>query len=219
MNKSQAFYGRRPSSLLLLSASLVLFFVPRGSAQSPSQNPQTATTPSVPTPQTDAEKKAAERKKRFEESKKTLESKDPPEPQPKTQSPSPNPNSAAKPVSQPAAKIVFNIPVTMGVGETERFYLFDEQRGKVTAEAEWTVKGESSAADFSVVGGVPTVVGKGSGVVVLSGVLGDRSAVATITILPRDQMADYGPRFSYPSPQDHSSLKIIPSVPIIGPRR
>jgi outer membrane biosynthesis protein TonB len=85
MNKSQAIYSRRLSSLLLLSASLMLFLLPLFSAQSPTQDPQTGSTPSAPTPQTDTEKKATERKKRFEERKKALESKDQPAPQPKTQ--------------------------------------------------------------------------------------------------------------------------------------
>jgi hypothetical protein len=182
-------------------------------------NAQASSTASASQADSDAAVKAAERKKRFEESKKALENKTPPVPQPKTQSSPPNPNSTRKSVSQPAAKIVFNIPVTMAIGETERFFLFDEQRGKVTADAEWTVKDESSAADFSVVGGVPTVVGKGSGVVLLSAVLGDRSAVATISIIPRDKMTGDEARFSYPSPQDHSSLKIVPSVPSSVPRR
>jgi len=130
-----------------------------------------------------------------------------------------NPKPAAKPVSQPAPKIVFTIPVTMATGDSERFYLFDEQRGNVTKEADWTVKDDSSAADFSVVGGVPTVVGKSDGVVLLSAVLGDRSAVATISIIPREKLTGDSVRFSYPSPQDHSSLKIVPSVPNSVPHR
>jgi cytoskeletal protein RodZ len=180
---------------------------------------QTSPTSTAPQADSDAAVKAAERKKRFAEAKKALEEQNPPVPQPKTQSSPSNPNSAAKSVSQPTAKIVFTMPMMMAVGETEHSYLYDEQRGKVTADAEWTAKDESSAADFSVVGGVPTLVGKGSGVVLVSAVLGDRSAVVTVTIVPRDQMTADGARWSYPSPQDHSSLKIVPSLPSSGPRR
>jgi hypothetical protein len=74
MNKSLSFYSRRLGLLLLFSASLAFLLVPRALAQAPSQDPQaTTTTPAGTAPQTDAEKKAAERKKRFEEQKRLLD--------------------------------------------------------------------------------------------------------------------------------------------------
>jgi hypothetical protein len=219
MNKSQAFYSRRLSSVLLLNSSLMLFPASQGRAQSPTQDAQTTTTTSAPTPQTDAEKKAAERKKRFEESKKVLESKDQPAPQPKTQNAPTNPNSTAKPISQPSAKIVFTIPVTMAIGESQRFYLYDEQLGDVTGIAEWTAKDESSAADFSIVGGVPVVVSKGSGDVTISAVFRDRSAVVALSIIPKDKMTGDTVRWTQASTQTHSSLHIVPAVPNFVPRR
>jgi hypothetical protein len=73
MTKYSPFYSRRLGLLLLLSSGLVLFLVPRGAAQSPSQDSRTTKTPTATAPQTDAEKKAAERKKRFEEQKRLLD--------------------------------------------------------------------------------------------------------------------------------------------------
>jgi|GraSoi2013_115cm_1033766.scaffolds.fasta_scaffold09324_2 hypothetical protein len=40
MNKSLAFSSRRRGSLFLLSLGLMLFFIPRGAAQSPTQDPK-----------------------------------------------------------------------------------------------------------------------------------------------------------------------------------
>jgi hypothetical protein len=73
MSKPLSFYSRRLGLLLLLSSGLALFLVPRCSAQAPAQDPQAASTPTANAPQTDAEKKAAERKKRFEEQKRLLD--------------------------------------------------------------------------------------------------------------------------------------------------
>lgn len=79
MNKSISPHGRRLGLLLLLSAGLVFLLVPRGTAQSPSQDPKAAPSPAVPpsssdtTAQTEAQKKAAERKRRFEEQKNLLD--------------------------------------------------------------------------------------------------------------------------------------------------
>ena len=73
MKKSVMSASRRLGLLLLLSSGLAPFLVPRCSAQAPAQDPQAASAPSANAPQTDAEKKAAERKKRFEEQKKLLD--------------------------------------------------------------------------------------------------------------------------------------------------
>ena len=107
----------------------------------------------------------------------------------------------------------------MGVGETERFYLFDEQRGNVTTEAQWTAEDETSAVDFSVVGGVPTVVAKGSGFVFITGVLGDRSALVALSIIPKDKMTGDTVRWTQASTQVRSSLHIVPAVPNFTPHK
>jgi hypothetical protein len=188
-------------------------------SQSESQSQSGSTSSSASQADSDAAAKASERKKRYEEARKALESKDQPAPQPKTQNAPANPNSTAKPVPKPASKIVFTIPVTMGVGETERFYLFDEQRGNVTTEAQWTAEDETSAVDFSVAGGVPTVVGKGSGFVFISGALGDRSALVALSIIPKDKMTAGTVRWTQAATQVRSSLHIVPAVPNFVPHK
>jgi hypothetical protein len=78
MNKTSAFSSQRLRLALLLSAGVACFLAPRGRTQSTSQDPKSApspaATPSTPaTPeQTEAQKKAGERKRRFEEQKKLL---------------------------------------------------------------------------------------------------------------------------------------------------
>jgi hypothetical protein len=107
----------------------------------------------------------------------------------------------------------------MAIGETEHFYLFDEQRGNVTTEAQWTAEDETSAVDFSVAGGVLTVVGKGSGVVLISGVLGDRSTVVALSIISKDKMTADTVRWTPASTRIRSSLHIVPAVPNFVPHR
>ena len=79
MNKSPRFSNRRRDLVTLFALSLALLGVRRGVAQSPAQDPKaspssTAAASSAPaTAQTDAQKKAAERKRRFEEQKALLD--------------------------------------------------------------------------------------------------------------------------------------------------
>jgi hypothetical protein len=182
-------------------------------------NAQTPATATASQADTDAAAKAAERKKRFEEAKKALENKIPPAPEPKTPIAPSSPKAIAKPVTLATANNVFSIQVTMGVGESQRFYLFDEQLGDVTGISEWTVKDDSSAADFSIVGGVPTVVSNGSGTVLVSAVFRGRSAFMILTIIPRDKMTGETVRWNQAVVQAPASLHIVPAVPSFGPHR
>lgn len=74
--KNSRLLSSRPGFFLCLGLSLVLLGTTRVSAQSQSQNPQAhpnTSTATAPTAQTEAQKKAAERKKRFEEQKALLD--------------------------------------------------------------------------------------------------------------------------------------------------
>jgi hypothetical protein len=195
---------------------LAVAFFATGSYQR--TNAQTPPTPTSSQADSDAAAKAAERKKRFAEAKKALENQEPPAPQVKTQNQPFDAHSTGKPAEQPTTKVVFTIPVTMAVGESQAFHLYDEKRGQVTSEAQWTLIGDSLAADLTIVGGVPTVTSKNTGAVALRGVLGDRSAIATIDVVTKDQIANMT-RWSQLPQKERASLTIIPAVPSMRPRR
>jgi hypothetical protein len=194
-------------------------FVPFASVVCQQSFAQSASTSTSSQADTEAAAKAAERKKRFEESKKALENQDAPAPPSKTPTAAAGPNATSKPAKPTPPKIVFNIPVTMAVGESEGFYLYDSERGDVTKQAQWSIVDPRSAADLSIDNGVPRLTGKGSGMVILLGVFDDRTATATVDIIPLDKMSGDKSRWTQPSPQDRSSLKIVPTVPSSGPRK
>ena len=106
----------------------------------------------------------------------------------------------------------------MAVGESQSFYLYEEQHGNVTTEAQWKLNEVLGAADLSLAGGVPTVTAKNTGVVSLYGVLGERSAFASINIVTKEQIAKMT-RWDQASLQRSASLKIVPAIPTMGPRR
>jgi hypothetical protein len=182
------------------------------------QSPTTAA-PQSTDAQTDAAAKAAERKKRFEESKKALEDQNALAAVAKTQPVAANANSAVKQAQAPLPKVVFNIPVTLGVGDAERYFLSDEQRGNVTKQAEWTTQDPDSAAELYFENGVPCLLAKGSGIVILSAVFDGRRATVTATIIPREKMNGGTIAWTQIPFSDRSSLKIQPSVPFSAPRK
>jgi hypothetical protein len=190
-----------------------LFFFPGAFAQSSDQQPGTAPSSDSSSSSTDAAAKAAERKKRFEEMKKSLENKNP-EPPP---SPRPAPARPQAPVAPSDAndQPVFELAVTMFVGETQRFALFDDLRQNLTAQANWTVN-DSSVAELSINGGVPSLVGKKPGVVFVLAHAKSQTARVILTVLDRTQMKGSVVRWNQNAINTQAPLQIVPAVPIFG---
>jgi hypothetical protein len=118
-------------------------------------------------------------------------------------------------------KIGFSIEVLMGLGETQRFTLFDDSRHNVTAQAHWTVLDNPSPdarVDFSVVDGVPTLSSKKDGPVWVYASLGNDSASVSVFILkPQDLIpmeSRWGGRWGQPKFFDsRRPLQIVPAAP------
>jgi len=114
--------------------------------------------------------------------------------------------------------IVFYIQVLMGLGETQRFALFDNARHNVTAQAQWTILDFGSEVDFSVVNGVPQIFSKKYGMVTLYGTVGDNAVMSRIYISkPGDIASNTMGRFGAPMFQDsHRPLELVPAAPYGG---
>jgi hypothetical protein len=166
MSKSLVFYDQRVSLFLLVSSSLMLFLVPRGSAQSPS----------TPTSQSgagdSAAAKAAERKKRFQEEKQRLEG------QERTETP---PCTEGKPTLY-----VTPAEASMLIGESRGFTLFDTDGHKLTKDAEWSLSSSSLAT--LAPGAEPTVTAKNEGTFKVSARIDTRTAEATVKVYPGDKL-------------------------------
>jgi hypothetical protein len=85
--------------------------------------------------------------------------------------------------------VVFCIQVLMGLGETQRFALFDQTNHDLTAQAQWTIIDYGPLVDFSVVNGVPQIVGKRYGMVELYATVGDDSAMTRVYISKLEDIA------------------------------
>jgi len=137
MNKSLSFCSRRLGLALLLMSSLALLLVPRGSAQTPAQDPQAASSTTTPAPQTDAEKKAAERKKRFEEQKRLLDG---------------NAAAGAGAGSHAPQKDwefwMDPLYANMLMNETQEIHMWDWRNNDVSARVSWSLNG--GAVDMAV---------------------------------------------------------------------
>jgi hypothetical protein len=138
MNKSLSFYSRRFGLLLLLIASFALLLVPGARAQAASQDHQTAATPAAPAAQTDAEKKVAERKKRFEEQKRLLDG---------------NAAAGAGAASHAPQKDwefwMDPLYANMLLNETQEIHMWDWRNNDVSARVSWSLNG-SGAVDMAV---------------------------------------------------------------------
>ena len=114
--------------------------------------------------------------------------------------------------------IVFYIQVLMGLGETQRFALFDNARHNFTAQAQWTILDFGSEVDFSVVNGVPQIFSKKYGMVTLYGTVGDNAVMSRIYISkPGEIASNTMGRFGAPMFQDsHRPLELVPAAPYGG---
>ncbi len=140
-----------------------------------------------------------------------------------TASPQPSPQAQASqhtcnPDPRIPCHIVFYIQVLMGLGETQRFSLFDNAHHDVTAQAQWTILDFGSEVDFSVVNGVPNIFSKKYGMVTLYGTIGDNSVMSCIYILkPEDIASNTMGRRGTPMFQDsHRPLELVPAAPYGG---
>jgi hypothetical protein len=202
-------------SLVAIASSILfsLFFIPRASAQSPGQQPGAAPSSGSSSSSTDAAAKAAERKKRFEEMKRSLENKNsepPPLPRPSTA----RPEAPAGP-SYANDQPIFELAVTMFVGETQRFALFDDTRHNLTAQANWTVT-DPSVAELSINGGVPSLVGKKPGTVFVLAHAKSQTARVNLSVLDRAQMTGGVIRWNQNDINTQAPLQIVPAIPIFG---
>jgi len=133
-----------------------------------------------------------------------------------------NAEAAAQPSCDPTSNnpchIAFFIQVLMGLGETQRFTLFDNAGHNITAQAQWTIEDTASEVDFSLVGGLPQVVGKKYGMVQLYATVGDRTAMARIYIVTPDEISSNSAgRIGSPIFKDRARpLQLVPAAPQIG---
>ena len=114
--------------------------------------------------------------------------------------------------------VVFYIQVLMGLGETQRFALIDQASHDLTAQAQWTIIDYGSLVDFSVVDGVPQIVGKKYGMVSLYGTVGDDSALSRIYISKPEDIAGntMGRRGTPTVVGTRPSLRLVPAAPQVG---
>jgi hypothetical protein len=161
----------------------------------------------------DAAAKAAARKKRFEETKRQLENQSAELP---AQSKAGQTASAAAPklAQTKPANVVSSMPVTMMIGEVQRFFLYDNDSTPpdVTTRAQWTVVDEGSVAELSVIDGVPNVAGKKKGSISLYGTWRDRGAEVQLTIVTPEEIGN-AVRWRQTPPTDKESLHIVPAIP------
>jgi hypothetical protein len=133
-------------------------------------------------------------------------------------SPQASSQSGCNPDPRIPCHIVFYIQVLMGLGETQRFALFDNARHDVTGQAQWTILDFGSEVDFSVANGVPHIFSKKYGMVTLYGTVGDNAVMSRIYILkPEDIASNTMGRFGPPIFQDtHRPLELVPAAPYGG---
>jgi hypothetical protein len=113
------------------------------------------------------------------------------------------------------AMVVFYIQVLMGLGETQRFALFDQTNHDLTAQAQWTIIDYGPLVDFSVVNGVPQIVGKRYGMVELYATVGDDSAMTRVYISKLEDIAGnkMGRRGTPTVVGTRPSLQLVPAAP------
>lgn len=141
MKKPLSLATQRLGLLLLLSSSLFLLLIPQASAQAPAQDSQTTATPTATAPQTDAEKKAAERKKHFEEQKRLLDG-----------GGSTSAGATAGHVAATDSEFYVNpIAVNMVANESQELHVWDHRGtgNDVSARVSWSLSG-SGVVDMTV---------------------------------------------------------------------
>lgn len=169
---------------LLLCFSLALLGMRGSMAQMQSQNQsqsenqtQSGSTPSQAAPSApadDAAAKAAERKKRFDEQRKLLES-----------GVVPSKDDRRKRVD---SDLMFSpYAANLLAHEELQFRLYDKGNVEVTSQGSYSA-GPTRVANFYIVKGLPTVVAAGPGTATLGVVVGKRYAEATITVYPGDKL-------------------------------
>lgn len=189
MNKSLLFYGRRLGLLLLIS-SLALFLVSRASAQSASQDAKTAATPAATAPQTDAEKKAAERKKHFEEQKRLLDG---------------GGSAGAGAAHVAATDSVFYInPIALNMltSESQELHVWDHlgTGNDVSARVSWSLSG-SGVVDMTVKGHA-IVTARVPGIVSVIGQIDGHTVEAIVTVYRGEKLPPgIAPYVSAPPPR------------------
>jgi hypothetical protein len=205
----------KASSFLLRALfGWALIFVLNFSGSSRAKAQATAT-PTVgasnaPSAQDLAAAKAAERRKRFEELRKQLENSDQQPQEPPADS-SPNTSQASS-----SGLSLSPILVNMLVGETQRFSLFDFGGHKLTSQADWSVD-DSSIAELSIIGGVPTLVGKQTGTVRVRAHIDGHFAEATVNVITPEEMKPGTIRWQAPPVPGAKPIQIVPAVPSSPP--
>jgi plastocyanin len=200
-------------TVVLLSAAV--FFAPSASAQNgQTQSTAVPSNSSQPGPANsateDAAAKAAERKKRFEETKKRLEN-SASQPQRGTASSSSSCSYSQSDLSLSPAL------VNMVVGSTERFSLFDLAGHKLTAQADWSVS-DSSIAEIRVEGGEPVLTSKEKGMVRVQARVDSHSAESTVNVIAPEDMKPGTIRWSTPNNPCNKTTEIKIAVPSGGTR-
>ena len=191
---------------------LCLCLIPRADAQEPGSTPGSDS--SATSSSSDVSAKTAERKRRFEEMKKSLEEKNPepaPAPASSTSATKARPQAPAYANEIP----VSNLAVTMFVGETQRFGLYDNASHNLTAQAEWWVS-DSLLVDLSINSGTPYLVGKKAGTVFVLAHTKLQTARVILRVLDRSEMKGDSVRWNQNAIAVHAPLYIVPAIPIFS---
>jgi hypothetical protein len=167
------------SSLLVLSLGLglILSLLPQGAAQSPAQDPKSTPAATAAAPQTEAQKKAAERKRRFEEQRALLDGG------------GSAAAGAAMPTAAPDADFYMDpIGVNMLANESQQLRVWD-RRGTgndVSARVSWGLS-NSGIVDMTV-SGYATITAKAVGAVTVTGRIDGHDVAATVTVHRGDKL-------------------------------
>jgi hypothetical protein len=183
-----------------LPSALCVFLL---SAQQVSAGPQAPGTAQSADQNSDADAKAAARKKKFEEDKRRLESA---ESQPAADSRDPQQTLFISPVL-----------VNMLVQDTQKFSLFDIEGHNLTSKAEWSLS-NTYVADLTF-DGIPMITAKDHGTVTVRARVGSLSTEASVTVLSGDKLPVGTIRWQAPKIPGFKPTGIVQAVPTGGNRR
>jgi len=168
--KYSCLHSKRPSVLLCLGLGFVLLGSTRTSGQSQPQSQSGTSSPA--TPADDAAAKAAERKRKFEEQRKLMES-------------GYSPSKEESRRSDPDLMITPS-DVNLLVHDRLQFHVYD--KGKEVGGGSWSAMPGRILGSWFEKGGVFTIEAKSPGTARVGVMIGSRATSVLVTVYPGDKM-------------------------------
>jgi hypothetical protein len=106
--------------------------------------------------------------------------------------------------------------VLMGIGETQRFRMFDDHHNDVTAAAKWFVMDYGPLTEFSMVDGEPSIYAKKLGMVEVYGTYGGHSAEVRLYIMTLADINSEGRRGDPQFWDSSRPVEVVPEAPYAG---